>query len=374
MSVHERVPAGCEPACHGCRHRHLALEASLAQKQRYLERALDPWGKVLEPVQSAGESARYGYRDRITLNVRWVSEGWQFGLVRRDELIAIPECPVHTPRVNRLVRLLRERLPPSAEMPLAYLHVSGGQATLIVKSRSIDARLFDNVLEGLGPVGLDGLWLHCHPSAGRKLFARAGWQLLWGNPTSVGHGGLVHGPTSFQQLLPMLHEASLREARLHLHPRHDDAVLDLYCGLGASLRAWTAAGARTLGIELGGDAVACARRNAPDATVLRGTCVQRLPQVREWWQHQLGSRHVYVNPPRSGLEPELRSALVGELRPASIAYLSCSAGTLARDLTDLQQGDYSVERLVPYDFFPGTHHVECLALLRHREERRLPVA
>ena len=73
VSVHQSFPAGCEPVCHGCRHRHLTLEASLAQKQRYLERALAAWRDRLEPVRSAGARSRYGYRDRVTLNARWNS-------------------------------------------------------------------------------------------------------------------------------------------------------------------------------------------------------------------------------------------------------------------------------------------------------------
>jgi tRNA/tmRNA/rRNA uracil-C5-methylase (TrmA/RlmC/RlmD family) len=47
-----------------------------------------------------------------------------------------------------------------------------------------------------------------------------------------------------------------------------------------------------------------------------------------------------------------------------IAYLSCSAGTLARDLAGLESAGYVVCSLHPFDFFPLTHHVECLALLR----------
>ena len=103
--------------------------------------------------------------------------------------------------------------------------------------------------------------------------------------------------------------------------------------------------------------------NAPGASVLRGTCVQRLTQVRDWWREQPGNVVAYVNPPRSGLEFDVTRALAAELRPSRIAYLSCSAGTLARDLGDLEAAGYRVCRITPYDFFPMTHHVEALALL-----------
>ncbi|MDD3708601.1 MAG: hypothetical protein PHR17_10130 [Aminobacterium sp.] len=46
-----------------------------------------------------------------------------------------------------------------------------------------------------------------------------------------------------------------------------------------------------------------------------------------------------------------------------MAYLSCSAGTLARDLLYLEEKGYEVKHITPYDFFPNTYHVETLACL-----------
>lgn len=55
--------------------------------------------------------------------------------------------------------------------------------------------------------------------------------------------------------------------------------------------------------------------------------------------------------------------MVGDYRPKRIAYLSCSAGTLRRDLEGLPVSGYRVVRIIPYDFFPQTYHVETLVLL-----------
>jgi tRNA/tmRNA/rRNA uracil-C5-methylase (TrmA/RlmC/RlmD family) len=300
----------------------------------------------------------------VTLTARWqAATGWRLGLVRRDELIAIHECPVHTTRVRRLVEALAETLPPPDAFPLAYLHVAGAQATLIVKSPRFEQAGLEPLRERLAATGIDGLWVHCHPAAGRKLFARSGWHLAWGVPTSQGPDGSTHGPTAFQQLLPALHAQSLDLAEAFLQPGPDVGVLDLYCGLGISLRRWCDAGAEALGIELAGGAVEHVVRNAPNALVLRGTCLQRLPQVREWWPRH-ARRVAYVNPPRSGLDGPVLQELAQHLRPARLAYLSCSAGTLARDLVQFEAAGYSVQQLTPFDFFPRTHHVECLALLR----------
>jgi tRNA/tmRNA/rRNA uracil-C5-methylase (TrmA/RlmC/RlmD family) len=310
-------------------------------------------------------SQHAGYRDRVTLTAGFdAGAGWRFGMMRRDELIPIHDCPVHSARVNRLVAALRASLPSPDRFALAYLHVAGGQATLVVKQRHFDPVTLAALRAQLPGVGIDGLWVHCHPSAGRRLFARSGWHLVWGVATSSDAAGLVHGPAAFQQLLPVLHDDSLRRAAALLRPRPGVAVIDLYCGIGATLRLWTDAGAAALGIELAGGATDSAAINAPAANVLRGTCEQRLPQARAWWAGHAGSRRVcYVNPPRSGLEPGTRAALADELRPEAVAYLSCSAGTLARDLGAFVLAGYAVRSLIPYDFFPGTHHVECLALL-----------
>jgi tRNA/tmRNA/rRNA uracil-C5-methylase (TrmA/RlmC/RlmD family) len=199
------------------------------------------------------------------------------------------------------------------------------------------------------------------------LFARSGWRQLWGAPQSRDPHGLLHGPTAFMQAFPRLHRESLLAAREYLAPGAGTAVLDLYCGLGSTLREWTSAGSPSLGVELSGEAVKFAALNAPDATVLRGTCVQRLPQIRAWWSERAAAHVAYVNPPRSGLEDEVTAALAQALRPARVAYLSCSAGTLARDLELFEEAGYTLDRILPYDFFPLTHHVEALALLECRE-------
>ncbi|MEZ5989890.1 MAG: 23S rRNA (uracil(1939)-C(5))-methyltransferase RlmD [Planctomycetota bacterium] len=69
-----------------------------------------------------------------------------------------------------------------------------------------------------------------------------------------------------------------------------------------------------------------------------------------------------LDPPRAGLMAEGRDALLS-LRPARIAYVSCHAPSLARDLGPLVQGGYRVTTLAAADLFPRTSHVEVVAVL-----------
>jgi tRNA/tmRNA/rRNA uracil-C5-methylase (TrmA/RlmC/RlmD family) len=241
------------------------MTSSHAQKQAYLSRALGTWSDRLQPLRAVAETARLGYRERVSLTAAHDgTSGWRFGLMRRDELIAIHDCPVHVPRVRALVHHLAHRLPAPDVMPLAYLQVAGRQATLIVKAHEVATAALDAVVDNIESTGIEGLWLHLHPSAGRRLFARSGWRLVWGAGVSRDGLGLVHGPTAFLQPLPALHLEALEAAAAHLRASDDASVLDLYCGHGATLRIWTGTGctdARDRAVGRGG-ARRCPKRAA----------------------------------------------------------------------------------------------------------------
>lgn len=361
--------AGCETRCPGCTHRHCSAAASEAQKMDWLRRQLAPWAEQLCPLQAVIGERRWNYRGKVCLSAVWSeTDGWQFGLWRRDELIPIPDCPVHTETVRWLTHWLMRVLPPYPVFPLAFLVQAGAQATLIVKAHQVAVLDWLDAArhQELAASGVEGLWLHCHPAAGRRLFAQNGWRLLAGQPHSQDSFGLRYGPMAFQQLIPELYRQALERAEAFLAPQAGDSIADLYCGIGASLRQWTARHARAIGVELGGEAVACAQWNAPNAEILRGKCAQRIPQLQAWMQ-PTGVRLLYVNPPRTGLEPEVLEWTVQQFRPERLAYLSCSAGTLSRDLRELTAAGYAVAAMQPYDFFPQTQHVETLALLRRTD-------
>ncbi len=317
-------------------------------------------------MQALPDGAWRGYRSRVTLHLRW-REGWQAGLLRRDELIPIPGCPVHAPLINRSLELLLPRLPEPGRFPLAWWVQSGAQLTLVLRSHREPPLewLDERTLRHLEESGLEGLWINLHPATGRRLFAKRGWRLLWGQERSRDAMGNLHGPASFRQLSGDIARRAIDRAEAHLRPERGEGVVDLYCGIGSTLRRWRERGAEAVGVELGGEAAACARENAPGATVLRGCCAQRLPQLESWLEEMGGRRVVaYLNPPRTGLEEEVVAWIVRHRdRFSRLAYLSCSAGTQRRDLERLEEGGYGVEALAPFDFFPRTRHVENLALL-----------
>jgi 23S rRNA (uracil1939-C5)-methyltransferase len=69
-----------------------------------------------------------------------------------------------------------------------------------------------------------------------------------------------------------------------------------------------------------------------------------------------------VDPPRSGLDPQVINALAANGVPR-LFYVSCAPASLARDLALLQARGFAIRSLEIFDFYPQTYHVESLAIL-----------
>jgi len=75
-----------------------------------------------------------------------------------------------------------------------------------------------------------------------------------------------------------------------------------------------------------------------------------------------GIDYLVVDPPRAGLSPEVRAALL-QARPRRMAYVSCDPVTLARDVGEFVRNGWTLELVEGFDFYPQTHHLEMLAIL-----------
>ena len=69
-----------------------------------------------------------------------------------------------------------------------------------------------------------------------------------------------------------------------------------------------------------------------------------------------------ANPPRAGLREGVR--LIDDMKPNRIFLMACALESLVKDLRALLARGYAIERIVGYDMFPWTSHVETTVLLR----------
>ena len=74
---------------------------------------------------------------------------------------------------------------------------------------------------------------------------------------------------------------------------------------------------------------------------------------------------VILDPPRAGADQKLLDAII-QTSPSRIVYVSCDAGTLARDIKYLTSNGYRFVECTPVDQFPWTNHVETVVLMSHK--------
>ncbi|MBL1079683.1 class I SAM-dependent RNA methyltransferase [Nocardia sp. 2] len=138
---------------------------------------------------------------------------------------------------------------------------------------------------------------------------------------------------------------------------------DLYSGVGvfaARLADQVGAEGAVHAVEFARTAVTEAKANLRDLPWVDS----RAERVERWIVEQPSTAPdvVVLDPPRAGAGKEVIAALA-ERSPRRIVHIGCDPASFARDVSLYQAAGYRPVHLRVFDAFPGTHHVECLAVL-----------
>lgn len=366
----------CNPLCRVCHYKDLDYPSQLGRKQAWAASQLGKWGHALREIVPAPEGERIAYRAKSWMKGAMSEDGLSFGMYRsvraagkwEKEFVSWDSCPLHVVPIQDTVARLREALAREAPRFSRESLVGAWLASphlVIVSRHPSSAELKRMDWPRLLAAPFNRVWFHHNPQVGRKIFGHHGIEPVYGEPGPV---DAAHPIRAFRQIAQSLLVEARSLALRHLLQSKPDLLVDLYCGAG-DLSLLLPRETGWLGIEMSKEAVlhASALRpegDAPHAAFV-GAVEQRLrdPRVLERIR---GKYALYVNPPRSGLTAEASSrvlALMRERPPASVAYLSCSASSLARDLRAFEAEGYRASLLQPYDFFPQTEHFETLAVL-----------
>ncbi|GAB4254622.1 23S rRNA (uracil(1939)-C(5))-methyltransferase RlmD [Deferrisoma sp.] len=384
-----RSPDCPHPECPGCPLGRLPLEEQLEEKRRLVSAALARARGRIAPVDPVVPSPNFrGHRAgaKLVFGRRGTRVG--LGLFARGShrVVDIPRCPAHARPIASAARALRRLV---GQAPSLVWPGPGGQGWLryaaFQASRSdggLVVTLVTRTAEGEGPLrslaarlceaepAVRGVAWNVNPSPGNAVFGPE-WRALRGE-TRIAERflglDLRASPGSFLQANRELADAAYTALLEWLDPGASDELLDLYAGIGATALAAASRCRRVVGIEANPQAVADARENAnrlgiPNAEFREGDAA-----AGAWELVSEGFRPtgVALNPARKGADPGVLEAIAA-LEPQRIAYLSCNPETLARDLGFLTaRAPYALVRAIPYDFLPGTEHVETLALLERR--------
>ncbi len=149
-----------------------------------------------------------------------------------------------------------------------------------------------------------------------------------------------------------------------------ETVWDLYCGTG-SIALFIAPLVRcVVGFEVVQEAIEdayanCRLNGVENCTFYAGDLKDSI-RTAQSSAHSGGHPDVVItDPPRAGMHPQVIKTLL-EIAPRCLVAVSCNPATLARDLALLQE-KYVVEKVVPFDMFPHTPHIECVVKLKRAQ-------
>jgi 23S rRNA (uracil1939-C5)-methyltransferase len=310
--------------CGGCQLQHLEDGVQVRAKAEAVVETLSRVGGIGAPPTLevvAGEA--WGYRLRAQLHTGRDAQGaLQVGYFARRShtLVPVRSCPILAPELEALLPNLPERLgagPGTA--PPARVDLLAGDGGAVSAAPLVGDLPHGEVTLTVGDFTYR-LDARCFFQAHRTLVGRL-------VATVVG-------------------------------PWEGDLAVDLYAGVGLFSLPLGRRYRRVVAVEGERISARYARGNAQRHKVP----VEVVAQAVESWAGQLPEcDRVLVDPPRAGLTPPLRRALLAR-QPKRLTYVSCHAATLARDLRELL-ASYRLESLTLFDLFPQSGHMECVAQL-----------
>ena len=171
-------------------------------------------------------------------------------------------------------------------------------------------------------------------------------------------------PFAFFQTNTEMAERLYEIARDYAGLSGGERVFDLYCGIGTLGLVMAARAGEVWGLEIVGEAVEDAARNAEinGVTNARFVAANARTGIRPLIEQAGRPDVVVVDPPRAGLSQKIVRRLI-ECEADRIVYVSCNPTTLAPNAAQLEEAGYRLRRVRPVDMFPQTPHIECVALL-----------
>jgi len=335
------------------------------------------------PDVTVASGAMTGFRLRARLAIRGRQNSPKIGLFEPDthRVVHVPDCRVHHPLINQVASVVRRALKDSritcysdqAHLGLArHLQVAierksqTAQVVLVANGEGPEPlqACFTLIQERLGD-RLHSLWFNANSERGNVVLGSQ-WQRICGSESileSFGGATVHYPPGAFGQsnleIAQEIIEAVRQEIPLGAR------VAEFYAGVGAiglsvvdltsQLKLNEVADHSVTGLKLGIAGLEASQREK--ITVCVGPAGAACSMADDM-------QIVIVDPPRKGLDAELRQSF-RRLPPGKLIYVSCGLESLLDDAAALMaDGAMRLESVKAFNLMPFTEHVETLAVFR----------
>ncbi len=369
-----RIAPGCPyfGQCGGCHYQHASYEHQLEIKSAILRETFRRVAKVeLDQEIRVHASPPWNYRNRTRLRLRTHPFVLGYNRLRGSELLAVEQCPISSPLINRAIGTLWElgrADKASANVTEIEFFANAEDTQLLAEltvqetgwwhGRKSDLAQFVAALRRAVPevagvavfhaVGPGEIEIEETPA---ELGDAFGAELL---VYTTGSASYQVGAGSFFQTNRFLIDELVD---LVTKGRSGDRALDLYAGTGLFSVVLAKEFREVWAVESWPFSFRDLMHNClPKVRFCQDSVVNFLKVDEE--EPDL----IVIDPPRAGVGEEVARLLAASGTPR-ITYVSCDPATLARDLVVLVKSGYRIEEVHLVDLFPQTFHIESVLQL-----------
>ena len=316
--------------CGGCQYQHLSYEGQLRWKRRQVGELLEHMAGIDHPVEEIIPSPEaWHYRSKITPHFQKPRPGRDLhigflAVGSRNKIVDISHCPIAMAPLNEALPIERERV---HQIAARGKYKKG--ATLLLRAT--------------------GHGVHTNPrEVVEEQVNGLSFRFLAGD---------------FFQNNPLILPAFVR------HVAREAAggsrfLVDAYCGSGLFALSLAGAFEQVAGVEVSESSADWARQNAKENALANITVLTASAEhIFEKVEFPATETSVVIDPPRKGCGSEFLEQLFS-YGPRRVVYVSCNPSTQIRDLKEFTSHGYTLQKVQPFDLFPQTKHLECVATLQ----------
>lgn len=328
--------------CGGCQYQNITYQCELTLKQRYLQDLFCSQGMMraehLMPIIAS--PAAYHYRSRLDMKFLKIRDGrtfMGFSPLNGKWMIEVDACPIAMPAISSFLPQLKQEA--IEKIPAKYRN-----ANLVVKT-SEDGRVV------WGGIGRRSLKLAENDFLSVQIDGKRIFYAL---------------DTFFQANLSILPLVMKQIRELNVFDLQT-TFYDLYGGVGLFGIYFADQVGKVILVEDNIHSVKMAQYNKnhhglKNFEIVAGKVEDIYPDFLR--QSSIGSQVALIDPPRQGLALSVARTMAEAKNIDQLLYLSCHPESLIRDLKIFTQADWEIYKIIPFDFFPRTQHIETLVLLK----------
>lgn len=401
LEVLESSPLEIKPSCPhfgqcgGCTYQNLPYEEQIRMKETQIKAMMDEaidGDYVWEGIKSSPMKNEYRNKMEFSFGDEYKDGPLALGMHKRGsfhDIVNVAECQIVDEDYRKV---LASTLEYAKETGLPYYHrmrhTGFFRHLLVRKAVKTGEILIDLVTtteydfaadfhgeqwaKRLLALDLDGKIagiLHTHNDSVADIVKDEGTDILYGQDyfyeELLGLRFKIT-PFSFFQTNSLGAEVLYEMAREYIGETKDKVIFDLYSGTGTIAQILAPVAKKVVGVEIVEEAVEAAKVNAElnglsNCAFWAGDVLKVIDELGEV------PDLIVLDPPRDGVHPKALEKITN-FGVEKMVYIACKPTSLARDLEMLQGRGYRVERMGCVDLFPGTYHVETVALLTRKKD------